>query len=34
MKCWTPTCSSRWIRCAKSVRSGCESKTKSVPMTH
>jgi putative transposase len=34
MKCWTPTCSSRWIKCAKSVRSGCESKTKSVPMTH
>ncbi len=33
MRCSTPTCSSRGIRCARSVRSGCGSTTKSGPMT-
>jgi hypothetical protein len=32
-KCSRPMCSSRWIRCARSVRSGCGSTTKSGPMT-
>ncbi len=33
MRCSTPTCSSRWIMCARSVRSGCGSTTKSGLMT-
>ena len=32
-KCSMPMCSSRWIRCERSVRSGCRSTTRSGPMT-